>query len=167
MKQLILFFLLLVGVMLFTAGLQRGKFLPLVQVSTPTSTPTAQNNNLVKVGSSAISVDIADTPEKLEKGLSIKDYLGPEQGMLFIVQKNSRPVFWMKDMKFGIDILWIDDGKIVAIHENAQPQPNVSEDRLTKYRPPQVVDYVLEVQSGFTKRNQIIVGTPVELPNNL
>lgn len=107
----------------------------------------------VTLGSWTLNVEIADTPEKQEKGLSGRDSLDENAGMLFVFQDNA-PGFWMKDMKFPLDFIWINaGGEIVEILPNIDPStyPQV-------YEPLEPVKYVLEVNAGAAEANGLAVG---------
>ncbi|MGN6351023.1 MAG: DUF192 domain-containing protein, partial [Candidatus Nitrosocosmicus sp.] len=83
---------------------------------------TGLPTSYVKIKSLVIYVDLAITPDQQAKGLSIKNSLNDSEGMLFPFDKPGDYSFWMKDMKFPIDILWIDaNNKIVHIEKNLQP----------------------------------------------
>ncbi len=102
-----------------------------------------------------IYAEIADTPALQERGLSGRSSLAPRAGMLFIFPTPGVYSFWMKDMSFSIDMIWIGaDKKVVKIDEGASPSsyPNT-------FRPTTDVQYVLEVNSGFTRRLGIVPGT--------
>jgi len=80
--------------------------------------------------------------------------LGKNQGMLFIFEKKDTHSFWMKDMKFSIDIIWLNENKeVVFIKENAKP-----EDFPQNYIPTEQSLYVLEFNEGFVKENNISNG---------
>ena len=85
--------------------------------------------------------------------------------MLFVFDaQNVTPVFWMKDMLIPIDIIWINDGKIVKIDTNLQPPKKGTLDKdLTTYGAGQPVDYVLEVSAGFSFKNKLEIGDNVNL----
>lgn len=112
------------------------------------------------VGKAEIFVEIADTPQKREKGLSGRDFLPENQGMLFVFEKPDYWGFWMKEMKFPLDFVWIKDNKVVEITENVKPQD---------YQPPKVlqpktpVDKVLELNAGFAKKYGMKVGESVKV----
>jgi len=68
------------------------------------------------------ALEIADTPESRKQGLMNRDSLDSGHGMLFIFEGESRYSIWMKNMKFSIDILWLDkDLKIIHMVENVPP----------------------------------------------
>ena len=113
----------------------------------------------VKIGNNVIKVQIADNPDTYAKGLSGRDSLATDEGMLFVFERPAQPGFWMKDMKFPIDIVWISqDKKIVAI------TPSLGVDSYpATFRPPEPVLYVLEVNAGISARNGWLAGDSVEI----
>lgn len=129
-----------------------------------TSTPS--NQKLVKLGNSEVRVELADTETERAKGLGGRTSLDQNTGMLFIFdQKNIVPTFWMKDMRLGLDIIWIKGDKIVSIDRNVPaPSSGTPDSNLILYNPGQPIDYVLEVNSGFSDKNNIKVGDLVTLP---
>lgn len=118
---------------------------------------------IVRIGDVAIPVEIADTPDERRRGLSGRLFLASDQGMLFIFPQSDYYGFWMPDMHFPIDIVWIGEGlRVVGIHENVLPlEPGQG---AIWYYPPQPVRYVLEVNAGFAASRGIRVGDPVMLP---
>ena len=122
---------------------------------------TSKNNQgkELTIGNVKIQIEVARTPEEKNQGLSGRQSLAEGSGMLFIFEENSRPNFWMKDMRFAIDIIWINDGKVVQI-DRAIPPPELGtkDGDLELYRSNQPIDLVLEVPSGFSYKNQIEVG---------
>ena len=164
MKELIIWFGVLVGMILFAAWLQKGGY------KLPESTNSSvEQTKSIKVGNTKkIDVEIADSPQKHEKGLSGRDSLSSGRGMLFIMQEDSMPTFWMKNMKFPIDIMWINDSIVVDILENVPAQQEETNDaNLSRYRSQRAVDHVLEVTDGFIKTNGISIGDKVELPEGI
>ena len=127
------------------------------------------NKKEVKIGEKAILVELADTQETRNKGLSGRDGLGEDQGMLFVFEtQDVSPAFWMKDMKFSIDIIWINDGKVVLISKEVPaPAADTPDRSLPLYTPESVVDYVLEVSAGSSDKNGISVGDGVDLSSAL
>jgi len=108
-----------------------------------------------------LNADLAVTQEQMSKGLSVKDKLEENESMLFVFEDLSRHSFWMKDMKFPIDIIWLDrNGKIVHVEKNLQPCVSVL--ICTNYSPNTDSHYVLETVSEFTQRHNISVGTDID-----
>ncbi len=121
----------------------------------------------VKIKGLIIHVDLAITPDQQEKGLSIKNNLSNNQGMLFPFNTPGDYSFWMKDMKFPLDIIWINsDNKIVHIEKNLQPCVFIL--LCPTYSPPanSNTKYVLEVNADYTTKNNINVGDKVSFNNN-
>jgi uncharacterized membrane protein (UPF0127 family) len=95
-----------------------------------------------------LSVEAVRSPAAIAQGLGGRQELAVD-GMLFVFPRLDRPVFWMKDMLFPIDIVWIQQGKVVGIERNVQPPaPGTPDEKLTRFPAPAPVDMVLETQPG-------------------
>lgn len=106
-----------------------------------------------------LRVEVADTPEARAQGLSNRDALPQEAGMLFDLGENRVPGFWMKEMRIPLDMIWIDENKtVVAVTIDVQPEPGVADAQLRRYSPPEPVRYVLEVNAGASLRLGIEAG---------
>ena len=115
---------------------------------------------LVSVGGAKIMAILSTTPDSQSKGLAIKDNLNENEGMLFVFDSPQKYSFWMKDMKFPIDIIWINStGQIVHIEKNLPPC--VLWLPCPSYAPNDNSMYVLEVVSNFTNKYDVSVGDPV------
>jgi hypothetical protein len=113
---------------------------------------------LIPIAGTTIAVDIARTREEAQKGLSGRPKLLERTGMLFIFDHADRYGFWMSDMHFAIDIVWIDtDWRIIEISPSIIP-----ESYPTVFTPPSPVRYVLEVPAGSAWRYDWKVGDKVE-----
>jgi len=110
------------------------------------------------VGKTIFSVEVADTAIARMKGLSGHAPLGATEGMLFVFPKPSSGSFWMQGMLFPIDFVWINNGKVVGVTENARP---MKETGFMLYPPPQPVDRVLEVSAGAVRKFKIRKGDMV------
>ncbi len=107
-----------------------------------------------------VSVEIADSPEERRVGLSDHIFLDPDRGMLFMLDGLSRPAFWMKDMKFPIDIVWLRDGIVVGI----EPSMPVSTDmNPPSVRPNGDINQVLEVNAGFALKHDLKPGQSLDI----
>jgi len=103
-----------------------------------------------------VAVDVVDTPALRAQGLSGRASLAADEGMLFLFETSAIQSFWMKDMRFPIDIVWIRDGKIVGITpEVPLPSPPHA---LPQYRSPVPCDVVLEVRAGAARRWSLKLG---------
>jgi hypothetical protein len=117
---------------------------------------------VVEIGDSVrVAVTVASTIAARERGLSGKDGLGTDEGMLFVFDDPGEYRFWMKDMKFPIDILWIRGDAIADITTDvAVPAPG---EVLPTYAPRVPVDRVLEVNAGFARAHGLRIGMPVRM----
>jgi len=110
----------------------------------------------VKIGSKLLSVDISDTECKRNLGLSGRTDLN-DGGMIFVFEKLGNYGFWMKDMNFPIDILWINNEfKITGIEKNVSPD-TYPQSFGSKYK----AMYVLEASAGYSDKNNIKVGDKI------
>ncbi|OGZ33897.1 MAG: hypothetical protein A2Y98_03465 [Candidatus Portnoybacteria bacterium RBG_19FT_COMBO_36_7] len=105
-----------------------------------------------------ILVEVADTAQKQVQGLSGRSSLPENQGMLFIFDRPDHYSFWMKEMNFTLDFIWISGRQIVQINENIQPQDYQPPKTLT---PNEKVDMVLEVNAGLVQKMNIKVGDKI------
>ncbi len=105
-----------------------------------------------------VEAEIADSAPKQAKGLMHREGLSDKEGMLFIFDKEDIYTFWMKNMQFALDIIWINQNKeIVDINTNVLPCGASCENII----PREEAKYVLEVCAGFVERNQIKIGDKV------
>lgn len=104
-------------------------------------------------------VDIADTPALQARGLSGRSGLAPGTGMLFVFPHDDLHTFWMKDMRFSIDIIWIAaDGRVVDILHRVSPDTYPQ-----SFGPDTPSRYVLELDAGVAESLNLNVGDMVEL----
>lgn len=115
----------------------------------------------VAIGARVFRVDVARSEEELVRGLAGREKLTPDEGMLFTFVVPDVYNFWMKDMKFPLDFIWIRGGEVVGITENAQVELDRDGSELTVYSPQSEVDNVLEVNAGTAAAQGIQVGDPV------
>ena len=131
--------------------------------------PTPEPKITITIGETVIQAVKADTENERRIGLSNHTSLPRSEGMLFIMPPQSPnpddryPLsFWMKDMDFPIDIIWIKEGKIFQIHKDVPPEPGRRDIELTNYFPNQHPEYVLEVNAGLSDEKDIQVGDEVK-----
>ena len=123
----------------------------------PLAEGLAVASTTVHIGTATIRVAVVDTPAAREQGLGGVTGLLPNEGMLFVFQKDSRYAFWMKDMTFSIDMVWIgSDKRIVYIAKNVSP------DTYPKpFVPTSPARYVLELPAGFADSHNLKIGESV------
>ncbi|MEK7164384.1 MAG: DUF192 domain-containing protein [Patescibacteria group bacterium] len=117
------------------------------------SRPLAVKN--IKIGVANVIVEIVESFRAQERGLSGRPSLAPDSGMLFVYKDKAIRHFWMPDMNFALDALWIADGTVVGWQEGIQPLTNGS---ITRFQSNAPVDMVLEVNSGWISHNGIKIG---------
>lgn len=132
-------------------------------------TPSVQDSHSmaeIKIGDVPVQVEIAQTSEEQEKGLSGRDSLAEDQGMLFVYKEPAQAFFWMKEMQFPLDILWIANGKVVGFEEDVPvPSADAIDANLPRYSPTLPITAVLEVNAGFVQKNKIKIGDKVQFSN--
>lgn len=109
---------------------------------------------LLTIGDAKISIEIAQTPAELTKGLSDRQNLAENSGLFFVFPNTDTHGIWMKEMNFPIDIIWLDENyQIVFIKENATPEsyPEVFVSNA-------LARYVLEIPAGFVQKHQLSIG---------
>ncbi|MDR3519888.1 MAG: DUF192 domain-containing protein [Candidatus Pacebacteria bacterium] len=153
-KNKILFSILFI-VIFFLAG-----FFLISHSAKDTALNIPSNIKSIEIGGQEVKVYLALTGAEQEQGLSGMTSLAPNTGMLFVFNQPGRQLFWMPDMNFSIDIIWITpDMKIDYIEKNATPAsypatfgPGASD---------AMAQYVLEVPTGFSDQNNLKVGDSV------
>ena len=104
----------------------------------------------------SIPVEVSDTPEKRSLGLGKRDKLENGWGMLFVFEKRIPHSFWMKNMRFSIDIIWLDNQRIVELAENVPPPQEGESPKVMEPRFPS--NFVLELESGRARALGLNVG---------
>jgi uncharacterized membrane protein (UPF0127 family) len=109
-----------------------------------------------------VELEIARTPSEQALGLGNRNALAWNSGMLFLYDPPGFPSFWMKRMRFDIDIVWIRDGRIVGIADFV-PYPREDPNNPVTVPAPELVDAVLEVPAGYARAHSWRRGDRVEL----
>ena len=137
----------------------------------PTAPPTATPDlalPLVTIGAFTWPVELALTGAEQAQGLSGRAELAAGSGMLFVWNQESRRSFWMPDMNFPLDLVWLNgDCAVVQITADAPPQaPGQSRADLPRYTV-DGVQYVLEINAGEAARHGINVGDRAKFQGRL
>lgn len=111
---------------------------------------------------STVTLEVADNQTERAKGLMNRESLCSSCGMLFVFPDSEYRVFWMKNTSIPLDIIFISEDREVINIEQADPQPNTSDENLTRYRSDAPARYVIEVNQGFAEEKGIREGTEVE-----
>lgn len=141
--------------------ISRGFSLILFLITVFFSLNSAHASSRVCIKGVCVNVEVVSQTDDMQRGLQGRNGLVKDQGMLFVFQKDDFQSFWMKDMKFPIDMIWFDSQyHIVSI---APSCPACVKDPCEVYTPTQKASYVLEVSSGLALKHQFKVGDVVEL----
>lgn len=155
---------LILGGIIFTSFKTTPRF---SLIGNPPRTATSSNlshSSFVKIGETTIPIELATTGAAIQKGLSGRASLAANQGMLFVFSRPDRYRFWMPDMHFPIDIIWINDDKVVDIDADVPNEFDPARPRF--YIPSSPARYVLEVNAGFSKNHKIEIGDTVIIKQN-
>lgn len=100
-----------------------------------------------------LKFELADTTAKMEQGLSDRMHMAKNEAMLFAFSKETLQCFWMKDMKFSLDFVWLNENKeVVDITRNVSPDSYPNE-----YCQEQV-KYVIEINNGEANNLGLSIG---------
>jgi uncharacterized protein len=124
----------------------------------------SNKNSTVTINNNIFKVAVVISEKDMEIGLSETKSIAPNQGMIFLFKTPGYYSFWMKNMKFPIDIIYINGDAIVTIINNAQSPKNNAEN-LTIYSPAQPADKVLEIQAGLSDKYHFKNGDKVKYEN--
>lgn len=116
-------------------------------------------SSTIHVNGRLVRVTVADTPPLRERGLGGRSGLAEDEGMLFVFSEDGRHTFWMKDMRFAIDILWVSrEGSIVDIQERVSPETYPA-----TFAPKAEATYVVELPAGYVEEHDVRIGDIVRL----
>ena len=138
-------------------------------VGTPTEETESASGPVVTLGGVPFRVELAITSEQRAQGLSGHAPLAPDAGMLFVFEQAQKYSFWMYEMLFFLDMIWIDaECTVVHITRNAPPPaPGQALADLPRYGPPVPILYVLEINGGEAESSAVTVGSPAKFTGSL
>jgi len=114
----------------------------------------------VCIGDACVKAVVVSSEKERAEGLMFKQSLAWNEGMLFVFEQEDVYGFWMKNMKFPLDLIWIGTNKKIAdITRHASP---CEKDPCPVFSPDQKVKYVLEVCAGFADKFKLRIGDAVE-----
>lgn len=127
-------------------------------LSAPES-PRMRHDREVMINGKVLQLEIANTPAAIVQGLSDRKTMAADEGMLFIMPNVEYQTFWMKDMKFAIDIVFLREGRVVDIVTLQRP----SIASIPSYQSKAEADMVLELNEGMVKEYKLEIGTKTDL----
>lgn len=135
----------------------------LISALHPSTSPSPPTTSHLSLGDTTITVELAQTPAEQAQGLSDRPSLNEKNGMLFVFNPEQKPAFWMKDMNFPLDMLWINqDQQVIALDSDIATSTSPQ-----TFSPPEPIRYVLEVNAGLSKRHGVKVGDIIPLETAL
>lgn len=158
-RKFSIIFLLIIAILVGIVFLEKETLTKQVENSSFVEENHLYKTGIVKVGGIDVKVDLATTPVERSRGLSGREGLISGTGMFFVFEISGQYGFWMKDMLFPIDIIWINqEKKIIHIEKNLSPDTYP-----TIFTSEQDAKYVLEVPAGFSDQQKIKVGNSLEI----
>ena len=152
--------LVIVVFIIFGRGFSTGQFI--TQISTNSAQTQNKESAQVTIKDLVIQAKIADDSKERQAWLADYSSLPLGEGMIFVFDKSASYIFWMKNVEFAIDIIWINDAKkIVDIAQNVPPEPDKGEKELTRYKPKSDAKYVLEINAGLSSLHNLQIGDQV------
>jgi uncharacterized membrane protein (UPF0127 family) len=125
---------------------------------------SVQEKKIIKdivVGGNTITVEVANSRHKKQRGLMFRKELPENEGMLFLFGLEGYYTFWMKNTLIPLDVIWINsDLEIIHIEKNL---PSCIQDPCDSYTPGGPARYVIEVNGGWVDRNNVTLGNKVEI----
>jgi hypothetical protein len=103
--------------------------------------------------------EVADTDAERAIGLMNRVSLDFDSGMLFVFEEPRNVSFWMKNTLIPLDIIFIDANGIILNIEEAEPEPGVADNSLTRYTSDGPAKWVLEINKGLSEDEGIVPGT--------
>jgi uncharacterized membrane protein (UPF0127 family) len=104
-----------------------------------------------------LQVEVMVSDEDRQMGLMFRPSLSLDKGMLFIFEEPAFHTIWMKNCKFPIDIVWLDDDKKVV--HLAESVPPCTAEPCPVYSPLRKASYVVELNAGQARREKAVVGS--------
>jgi uncharacterized protein len=113
-------------------------------------------------GGAVIHAELANTPQKRAEGLMYREHLADDRGMLFTFSQAEAWVFWMKNTKIPLDLIWINEKKQIIHMEQNVPICTRTDDSCPQYRPNEGALYVLELAGGRAESLKIQRGSKLQ-----
>ncbi|HSW97181.1 MAG TPA: DUF192 domain-containing protein [Candidatus Saccharimonadales bacterium] len=128
----------------------------------PNSPLNVKTEGTATIKNHTIKLIVARTPQEQRQGLSDRDSLPEDTGMLFIFSQPDYYLFWMRHMKISLDIIYINNKTVVTVLDNVK-NPQYSVENPPLLRPSAPADKVLEINAGLSKKYGIKVGDTIDI----
>jgi len=123
----------------------------------------------VRIGDTVYVVDLAVTPAERTQGLSGRLSMDAERGMLFVYGEDGARTFWMPNMHFPLDMVWIRaDCTVAGVTANVPNPPlDTPRDQLELYPSAGLVRFILELNAGQAEMHGIGAGGAVKFDGQI
>lgn len=158
-KQVRIVVLCIVGVLLFLSSLYGYRCLVEKVCESEVINRFVRHDVVLELPRGSITVEVVNTQSSRTLGLSGRSSMNDNEGMFFIFDTPGRYGFWMKDMKFPLDIIWINrNGVVVSLERNlrAESYPQTYTNQANAI-------YVLEINAGLAEKYGIYLGSKIKV----
>jgi len=114
------------------------------------------------IGGVVFDLEVAADDESLARGLSNRILLAENVGMLFVFPEEDVWTFWMKDVLFPVDVMFIDSSGTIIDIQTMRTEPGVPEELLTRYPSAGPALFALEINAGLSEKFGFQVGMQVQ-----
>jgi uncharacterized membrane protein (UPF0127 family) len=147
--------LVLVGCLI---GFGTSTFIKLYQANPSSCKSQYRHDTSVAIGDNKINAEVVQSDQDKEQGLSGRSCIREDQGMLFVFKESGKYDFWMKDMKFAIDIIWLNESK-----QAVKVEPNITPATYPKtFVNERPAMYVLELRATRAQQLNIVEGSQLQ-----
>lgn len=164
MKKIIIVYIILIVAVLALAFF-RGRFFNFFGKKNSVNSSSRASTATAVINGKTFNLMLAKSEQEQTTGLSGRASLNANSGMLFIFNTPGQYKFWMKDMKFPLDIIFINENKVVDIAENAPIPTTTNLNQLPRYQPKEAANKVLEINAGLSKKYNIKTGDTILFSN--
>jgi hypothetical protein len=118
------------------------------------------DSKMLRINQNQYEVEVVSSLISQARGLSGRESIAGNEGMLFVFTESKVQTFWMQGMRFPIDIVWINNGKVIGMTTDVPYVPQTKQ-----YSSPSPANMVLELKAGTVIRDQIMVGDEIKIAN--
>lgn len=122
--------------------------------------PAIKKNIFITINNHSWTAETVATPDEQELGLSNRESLPADHGMYFVFDNTAERTFWMKNMKFPLDIIWIKDDEVAGVDYGAMPEGEMP---TSFYYSKGAINRVLEINKGEAMKYNIKKGDKIKI----
>ncbi len=120
----------------------------------------------MQLGNTSYELEIADSILEQRRGLMNRDQLDANRGMYFQFSESQQRLFWMKNTRIPLDLIWVNRGVVIGVTLNVQPEPGVTDLQLQLYGSPGPADAVIELNAGEVAQNGLTIGDRIQFDSS-